>query len=523
MLSAFGWGRPLVRVLRLADNDSLAVTVWSLAAGLFAAGGVLLGAAVAGWLQAGVLAAVTLVGSLSAVAELLCAYLGWTNGHLVDVRRAGQHASHGLPTRTQSRLIFALAGVVVGATFIAALAPPTSSWALSRTLEIPKAVWLDGRVAPGSAPSVNIVHMWYLWALALDGPVAANLIAWCSGVLVALATVLCARPLLGAERARLAGASGVLCPGVAYQMHAPAEELAAALLAALAASLALGATRSRAGGYALAAAVVLATAGVCLTGVLGPPASDRPMLAHLGPPAVVGLAGWALLAQRWEHRLLLAMTVAAAVAIAAVVEGAWWCLAVPFAAIGLLHAWHEIERLGRPARTVVGAALATVMLLAPVACVDAALQASWVAIGWQSRHEFLLSRVGTYRAASMLDRIGHRGDRVLCQDPRTLYLPCSTHSPRHLAESIGTANESLPEREAIALAQSGGCTYLLLAQGDAPEPRAASPCAAADSTELKSAANAITPSPIGQLIPILEYRFADDNNRFIRYRLLRLR
>ena len=77
--------------------------------------------------------------------------------------------------------------------------------------------------------------MWYLWAISLNGPVAAGMVHWGVGVLFAASAVLLARPVLGRSWAWLVGAVVLLTPGVTNQMTAPLNDLALALLTTLAA------------------------------------------------------------------------------------------------------------------------------------------------------------------------------------------------------------------------------------------------------------------------------------------------
>jgi len=63
----------------------------------------------------------------------------------------------------------------------------------------------------------------------LDGPVAAGLVHWGLGVLVGLAAVVLARPVLGREAAWLVGGVVLLVPGVNNQMTAPLNDLALVL------------------------------------------------------------------------------------------------------------------------------------------------------------------------------------------------------------------------------------------------------------------------------------------------------
>jgi hypothetical protein len=79
-----------------------------------------------------------------------------------------------------------------------------------------------------------LAEMWYLWGLALDGGGTAQLIHWEMGILLALAAVLLASPILGRPWAWVVGAVVLLTPGINNQMTAPLNDVALAMLTTLA-------------------------------------------------------------------------------------------------------------------------------------------------------------------------------------------------------------------------------------------------------------------------------------------------
>ncbi|MDI9443283.1 MAG: glycosyltransferase family 39 protein, partial [Planctomycetota bacterium] len=76
-----------------------------------------------------------------------------------------------------------------------------------------------------------------LWAMAMDGPVAAGIVHWLLGLLFAGATTVLATPIVGRRWAWVAMSAGLVVPGVTNQMTAPMNDvaLAAATTVALAA------------------------------------------------------------------------------------------------------------------------------------------------------------------------------------------------------------------------------------------------------------------------------------------------
>ncbi len=551
-ISAFGLGRPLLRAMRVAQDDLLSECVWSLSLGLTLAGTTFLLLARIGCLYPSVVGAVSLAGSLWAIGEFACIYLGHVGGRLIVVDPASADAVLPAAAPVGTQFAVALAAIVLLASIIAALAPPTSNDALSRSLEIPKNVLRNHSSAAYASERAgsswdaantarpNMVHMWYLWALALDGPVAVNLLQAGLGLLVALAVVLLGRPLVGRDGALAAGALVLLCPGVNHQLSVPVEDLALALPAALAlGAMAQILVQLESGGWPLAAGVMLGTAIAAqpaglplafamvavwavvswsrretrrdlaragalaaLTALLtaGPWLAVAPMeatavvataltpagavrqslqsaLAHVGPALLIPLAGLVFARRLRGLNLLLAVALFYA-ALAAVDPraGRWWSPVVPVASVAAVWAWREMVRLPRFARVTALTAWGLVALAAPVVCCQKALDAMAVASGWQSRDDFLAARVPTYRAAAVVNRIGHGGQRVFCQDSRTFYFSCATTSGDRFRESRALGLASLSEAELLESARAAGCSYLLLAEdvepASTPSPQA---------------------------------------------------
>ena len=177
----------------------------------------------------------------------------------------------------------------------------------------------------------------------------------------------------------------------------------------------------------------------------------------------------------------------------------------------------------RSACWVASAAATVVVAMGLVACGQAAFEASAVACGWQSRNEFLLSRVSTYQASSLLNQISHEGQNLLCQDTRTFYFACPAMSQPGSRRPEPAALASGGEQQWVSLAKASGYSYLLVAQGIEPDSMVAPPVGSGDFSSAPSGARLAESSAIGEVIPILEYRFADDNNRYTRYRLLKIR
>jgi hypothetical protein len=139
---------------------------------------------------------------------------------------------------------------------------------------------------------------------------------------------------------------------------------------------------------------------------------------------------------------------------------------------------------------------------------------------FQGLRPWLLPVAASASAIARWQTTGYR--RLFCQDPRTFYFACPTVSddgfPRQ--QSSGPADSTLCG--VLQRARGAGCSYLLLAEPLASASRTGPSGREVPEGPLSLAAENDSPQ-IGQVMPILEYRFADDNNRSIRYRLLRIR
>lgn len=576
-LAAYGIGRPALRQLSTVDDDPLAVTVWSLALGLLLAGSALLALGWAGWLYVEVVTVASLAAVFWAFVELICVYLSWINGQVLNLDQARAPRMRLAELPWPIKIAGSLAVLMLLASFVAALAPPTSAEALSHSLAIPKSALLHHSTLAGGGPRINLVQMWFLWALALDGPVAANLVHWGLGLLLALSAMLLARPLFGARPAILAGCLVLLCPGVHLQMAAPLEDLGFALFTTLAlsavfhvlvrfetgawpwlAGLALGAAvaakpagswfvlaivvawgygcwsqreargQLRSAGCRAALATVLVAAPWILPMAISPDVlrhqSIPSALGHLGPLLSMAVLGLVFARRvRGLDVVILVMFAFAALSAIGPAAGRWWSAVVPLASVVGVWVWQEMDRLPRRVAWVVHGAAAIVVMIGLAPCGWAAIEASAVAVGWQTRDAFLLSRVSTYRASSLLNQISRQGQDVLCQDARTFYFACPATSRSDVRYPQISNLSPGGEEQWVSLARSAGYSYLLMAQGLEPDSTAIQRDGAGGFALDPSHARSSESSAIGEVIPILEYRFADDNNRYTRYRLLKIR
>ncbi|MEX2560791.1 MAG: phospholipid carrier-dependent glycosyltransferase, partial [Pirellulales bacterium] len=242
--AAFGLGRPLLRGLAVGDDDALATGVWSVALGLVCGATLLAVLGLAGLLYKPVIAVLTLVAGAWGLVELVRALERHRDSHSIERTRASRpfeppHDEGPLPPGAWfSRIQLGVAGLAAAGALVAALAPPTAGDALCYHLELPRTFLREHALVylPDSDNCTFplLIEMCYLWALALDGGVAAQLVHWAFGILLALATTVMARPILGKAWASSAGCLVLLVPGVTNQMTAPLNDVGLAAFTTLA-------------------------------------------------------------------------------------------------------------------------------------------------------------------------------------------------------------------------------------------------------------------------------------------------
>jgi len=228
-----------LRGLGLRQEGCLATAVWSMALGLIAAGLLWTALGLVGWLYVPVIGVVTLIACVWGLGEM---------GHGLTViaerptwsgpEEAPADEPWTPPPRWLLRGVLAAAVIACAGSLIGAMAPPTAGDALCYHLELPKIFLAEHRILHlphhdnGTFPLT--AEMWYLWGLALDGGVCAQLIHWGLGVLLGLAAAVLAAPILGRRWAWVVGAVVVLTPGVNNQMTAPLNDVALAVMTTLA-------------------------------------------------------------------------------------------------------------------------------------------------------------------------------------------------------------------------------------------------------------------------------------------------
>jgi len=525
-IAAFGLGRPLLRYLGVGHaTDRLATTVFSLGVGLTVAGCVLLGLALAGVFFVPLIVLLTMLGCCWGLVEVgnLCLRLSENAGEVS--RKEPADESPGRPWARPPRwLLFCVTAAsvaVCAASLSGALTPPTADAAFEGRLDLAQRLLVEHRTVdlPAGSPCTTprVIDMWYGWALALDGGVCAQLVHWGLGLLLMLATVVLATPLLGRAWAWVAGGLVVLTPEVSRQMSLPTESVALAAFTTLALAswwqavahggrwpwfVVAGLVAGSAMGIHYAALLVALPVGILWAWRAYRRTEQRRFLIHGGavaaltavgiggvfswPPTVVskGVAsvsigdpsdylGMVLLAAVPGVVLVrrlrgLSAVLFAAVAYISVMDALAWDPKLLFPAVPLLSAaaiwvWIELRRFPRAARRVAVASLA-VMLTCGLAKAVVRPPETWrVALGLENREDYLSRCEPTYPAAVMANRLLRPGDRILSQERRLFYFDCPA-TYENADRFLAFERASLSADDAIKRLRGEGYTHLLLAE-----------------------------------------------------------
>ncbi len=570
-LASFGLGRPIIRALGIAERDRLATGVWSIALGLVLAGLLLATLGLLGLLYASAIGVLTLVACFWAIGELGRSHIRRYEEEILPDDRAEQldetpSAPWSPPATWLFRGMLILAGLACLGSLLSALVPPSTAGTLDYHLEVPKTFLAEHALfnIPHEARSTGplLAEMWFLWTLALDGGVAAQLVHWGLGILLGLATVLLATPIVGRPWAWMAGCVVLLVPGISGQMAAAQNDVALALMT----TLALGAwwrvvvgDESRrwllpagmAAGGALAvkhtAILFVAAAtvtslwiiirqvprrrtlieGAVMVGLLsltvagpwyvraayhrGDPVypffaqmqqinaatgetaflaeTDRPLgrslpqLAaapwhvtmhperfggrqyQLGALLLAALPGMILTRRLRGLGILLGMALA---------YGTFWYLlrqdlrllfpVVPLLAVAVAWVWIEMRRFPTGARAIAGTVQAAALVVCAFVPLGDCRDQLAVAVGLESRYEYLSRMEPTYRGAAVVNELLNPDTHVLSQDARTFYFDRAVTSEEVYRRSSPNYDRI---RSAAALSRHlrrQGFTHLLLAE-----------------------------------------------------------
>lgn len=224
--AALGLGSRLAAALRSNVGGRCRQAIWETTLGFVVAG---LAIALLGF--AGRLCAEAIT-----IGTAGCAVIGILRlrslGKVATVDSSDERATAPLP-----RLQIVLLGcgfAAATASFVSALAPPTAGDALCYHLELPKEFLAAGRlvVPPDDDNAVYplLTEMWFVWGLAVDGPVTAQLLHWVCGLLTAGTAAIAAWPIVGRAGAIAVANLVLVVPGINNQMTAPLNDVALAML-----------------------------------------------------------------------------------------------------------------------------------------------------------------------------------------------------------------------------------------------------------------------------------------------------
>jgi len=234
LVCAVGIGRPLWQLFGL-ETDELAELAWSLITGLLAAILILLALGLTGLLLRPLLVVLTTAGFCWGLSELAQLYFSFRHraARAQDVTAAeAVSPPDPHPPRWLTIALLGFASIAALFACLAALAPPTAGDALCYHLHLPKVFLHDAQLSllpyDENATYPLGMEMLFLWALALDGGVAAQLLHAAMGLLLAAGTWLLAGPIVGRPWAVGAATFALLVPAISNQMTAPLNDLAVA-------------------------------------------------------------------------------------------------------------------------------------------------------------------------------------------------------------------------------------------------------------------------------------------------------
>lgn len=317
VLAAFGVGRPSLRWFATSPQDRFAVAVWSISLGLVIWSLMLMGLGLLGLLYRPLIGVLTMAACFVGLGELLAALQARKHGVVIQPDDADEDHTRvkPLPRPLKAGLLLLTACVVVGSG-ISALAPPTAGDALYYHLQLPKVFLAEHHLTflPLHEKSTFplAVEMWYLWGLAIEGPVTAQMLHWVAGLAAAGASVLLARSLLGHRWAWVVGVVVLCVPGISNQMTAPLNDVALVALT----TLALVAWRE-------AVHEQDNPRGFVLAGVMLGAAAGTKYLALVFAAAVGAFVLWQLATQP-HHRRVLARGATMVACTALLVGGTWY-------------------------------------------------------------------------------------------------------------------------------------------------------------------------------------------------------
>ena len=569
-IAAYGAGRPLLRWIGLIDDDWLTTSAFSVGVGLTTAGMVLLALGMAGVLHAWLIAALTMACCCWGLVEIGIASL-LSHKPLPDELSPPAESAWPMPPGWLVAGVLAAVALVCVASLLGALTPPAADTALSIQLESAKRCLIEHRSVcwptPDQIARPLLVDTWYLWALVFDGGVCAQLVHWGLGILLFAATVALATPLLGRPWAWLAASLVVLTPALNRQMSLPVDSVALAALCTLslvawcqpvvhganrrwfviAGLLAGGAMGSHYSAILLVVALTITWGWI----TLGQPEQRRLLLRGSAMTALIAIGiGFlcslpticfgtrftplsfvlASVAALPDHVGLVVLATSPGLLLARRLRGLGPALsagllyagcvflligdarlvfpAVPLLSVAAVWAWIELRRAPVSAQRVAVAALGVLFVCGTVLSLARSPGALPVALGLDSRDEYLLRHEPTYRAAAVANRVLNPDAHILSKERHAFYFDrrVTWENPRD--PWLSDKSTQLPVQEMVQRLRCAGFTHLLSVR----------------TTPSKSDESTLPFQRLADALPELtNYQFHTADGRVHRYRLVELR
>jgi hypothetical protein len=514
-VAAYGFGRPCLRLFDGSATDRFERTVRSLLIGFPVAGVALAVPGVLGWLTPVSVWLITCIGLISACTEAACLIA-------VCVKLRDLHIAIGavrMASTSWQKAVGGVLAVALGATLIGTLAPPTSEALLARTLGSPKLAITTNTFWTGEQGGFEwlpLPQIWSLWGLVLDGPVAASLVHWHLGIVVALAAALLARNWGASGCAWLAGALIILSLGCQTDGNALSSGMAIGLTGAW---LFLSLTDLQQRGSRIVGQVNLAIAA--LVASLPGAAADMDQFNVWQQPLLMIALGGLVLGPPWHRPFLsAAVIVPLAASLLPGYSSPYWIALPGLAAMGAFGI-AQLRSLPRPARSALAGLVA---FLGAILLHDLAWKTGpkmLVALGLQSRHSYLLAASGSYRAATVYNQIRLPDQKLLSTDPANFYFASATSPIASPNDEPGA--EEIPFDKLVEEASARGCGYLLVSETLQQAPVQQAPDSASTCAALADRVGAAEKfAGAAEVIPIVDYDFADEYQRTTRYRLWKL-
>ena len=190
---------------------------------------------------------------------------------------------------------------------------------------------------------------------------------------------------------------------------------------------------------------------------------------------------------------------------------------VPIFALAVTWVWIEMRRFPIVPRLVAAAAFALILAAFATVAVQRCRHQVAVALGLQSRQDYLLEHEPTWTAAEVSNAIFGPNGHLLTQDYRAFYFQCNVTREHLYRRQTGYDRAIAKPTDLGRSLREAGFTHLLLAENVAEEGIQYDPV-------LSRLADAeMAEGETSSLLELADYRFEDRDGAVRRYRLIMLR